>query len=133
MNQFEQSPSFEHPKFLHQCCDVCKCLQCETLPTVAKCINTFEDLCNLPSIFAALHITQEKQQKIQVLVELGKNYVRILTAPLHTCYTVGSEVCTGLTDGAIDYNVNNFHNISTEELLLQLGIASRVYCHSSYY
>ena len=39
MNQCEQSPLLEHPKFLHLCCDVCmklcKCLDCETIPPAA--------------------------------------------------------------------------------------------------
>ena len=130
MNQFEQSPSFDHPKFLHLCCDVCKklckCLHCETLPAAA-CVNMFEDVCNLPSISPAIQITQEKQQKVQALVELRKKWCENSDSP--TAYLlVGSEVCTGLTNGAIDYIVNNFHNISTEEQLLELGIASRLYC-----
>ena len=57
MNQFEQLPSFDCPKFLHLRCDVCmklcKCLHCsdhETLRAVAACTNTFKGTCNLPSV-----------------------------------------------------------------------------------
>ena len=37
---------------------------------------------------------------------------------------VGDEICTGLSNGAIDHIVKNFHNIITEEQLLERGITS---------
>lgn len=63
MNQFEQSPLFERPRFLHQCCDVCmklcKCLDCEIIPPTA--ISTFERFeAKSPSISPAINITEEK-------------------------------------------------------------------------
>ena len=131
MNQFEQSPSFERPKFLHLCCDVCmklcNCLHCEKVPAVA--MKTF-DTCvgnmqlHIPS---AGTITQEEHHKVyQALVELRKKWCRSSDSP--TAYMlVGEEVCTGLSNGAMDYIANNFHNITTEDQLLELGIASHLY------
>ena len=134
MNQFERSASFEHPKFLHLCCDICmklcKCPHCETVSAVAmRNFETCEDESRLPSFSSAdKMISKEKQEKVyQALVELRKRWCRSSDCP--TAYLlVGEEVCTGLTNGAIDYIVKNYHDINKEEQLLELGIASHLYC-----
>ena len=105
MNQFEQLPSFDCPKFLHLCCDVCKklckCLHCsdhETLPAAAACTNTFKGTCNLPSVPSVLQVTQEKQDKVRTLVQLRKKWCENSDSP--TAYLlVGDEVCTGFVQG----------------------------------
>ena len=113
MNQFERSPSFERPKFLHQCCDVCmkkcKCLNCEALLTATTHSSTVvEKLCSSPTI------SPEKQKQIRgALLELRRKWCKNSDSP--TAYLlVGEEVCTGLTDGAINYIVENFYNITGE-------------------
>lgn len=106
---------------------LCKCLDCETIPPAAiSTFETFED--NLPSFSPAGIITEEKQRTVyQALIQLRKQWCTNSCSP--TAYMlVGEEVCTGLTNGAIDCIVKNFHNINTEEQLLELGIASHIYC-----
>ena len=128
MNQFEQSPSFERPKVLHLCCDicmqVCKCHDCETLP--ASAMTTFENFVDDLPVSSSPKLTVEKRQKVhQALFELRRSWCE----SSGTAYLlVGEEVCTGLTNGAINYILNNFYGITTEEQLSELGIASCSYC-----
>ena len=128
MNQFEQSPSFERPKVLHLCCDicmqVCKCHDCETLP--ASAMTTFENFVDDLPVSSSQKLTVEKRQKVhQALFELRRSWCE----SSGTAYLlVGEEVCTGLTNGAINYILNNFYGITTEEQLSELGIASCSYC-----
>ena len=131
MNQFEQSPSSERPKVLHLCCDicmqVCKYPDCETVPAAAmSTFETFIDNLSMPLSHCCKKLTQEKQQEIhQALVGLRKSWCE----SSGTAYLlIGDEVCTGLTNGAISYIVNNFYSITSEEQLSELGIASYSYC-----
>lgn len=116
MNQFEQSPSLERPKFLHMCCDICT-KSC-TYHEITYCV---------PSV-SRTTLSQEKRKEVfQELIELRKSWCRNSASP--TAYLlVGDEVCTGLTNGAIEYILDNIYDITTEEQLLNLGVASHFYC-----
>ena len=128
MNQFEQSPSLERPKFLHMCCDICtkscKCPDCEKMQD--ETISTVLAY-RVPSV-SRTTLSQEKRKELfQELIELRKSWCRNSASP--TAYLlVGDEVCTGLTNGAIEYILDNMYDITTEEQLLNLGVASHFYC-----
>ena len=128
MSQFEQSPHLEHPKFLHMCCDVCmrlcKCSECE---------KVHNEMDGIEEVHSPLPVTptqispEKKKEVIHALIDIRRIWCRNSVSP--TAYLlVGDEVCTGLTNNAIDYIVENFDNITTEEQLLNLGVASRAYC-----
>ena len=92
-------------------------------------MSTFETFVdNLPSVSSASNLTKEKQKELyKTLVELRKKWCKSSVNP--TAYLlVRDEVCTRLTNGAIEYIVNNIHKITSEEQLLELGIASYSYC-----
>lgn len=125
-----QSPSFERPEVLHQCCDVCmqvcKCPDCETVPAAAMSdFGTFNDL-PVPSDHCCQNLSKEKQEEIQQALVGLRTYWCESSGPAYLL--VGDEVCTGLTNGAINYIVKNFCNITTEEQLRELGVVSYSYC-----
>lgn len=128
MRQFEKSSAFECPTCLHRCCDiclsVCKCSDCEKLPATVMCSSFAKELIVPPSstYTSSGKPTPEKQKEIyQALVGLRKGWC----ANSGTAYLL---VCTGLSHCAINYIATNLHNLSTEEQLSELGIASHNYC-----
>ena len=46
---------------------------------------------------------------------------------------MGEEVCTGLSNGAIQHIINNFDSIDNEQKLLDLGIRLYDYCKQILY
>ena len=106
---------------------VCKCDDCETVPVSAMTsFETFIDDFPVSSTDCCQKLTEGKRQKVyQALVGLRKSWCE----SSGTAYLlVGEEVCTGLTNGAINYIVNNVYGITTEEQLSELGIVSWSYC-----
>ena len=87
--------------------------------------GTFNDL-PVPSDHCCQNLSKEKQVEIQqAVVGLGTYWCES-SGPAYLL--VGDEVCTGLTNGAIEYIVKNFYKISTEEQLRELGVGSYSYC-----
>ena len=72
-------------------------------------------------------LTEDHQKQLhQSLISLRQQWCQ--SSSNSSYLLVGEEVCTGLNYGAIMYIINNFHDMDTEQKLLDLGIRSYKYC-----
>lgn len=107
---------------------VCKCASVPIVKLPAAAMSdcgTFNDL-PVPSDHCCQNLSKEKQVEIQQALVGLRTYWCESSGPAYLL--VGDEVCTALTNGAIEYIVENFYNITTKEQLRELGVVSYSYC-----
>jgi len=113
MNEFKKDANLEKCD-PHTCCNVCtkscSCPSCISEPS-AGIVEIKSANCA-----ATLSEDQQKQLCISLISFKQEWYKSANTSHL----LIGEEICTGLSDEAIEYIFNNLHDIDTKQKLFDL-------------
>ena len=128
MNEFKKGVKLEKCDSLHTCCDVCTCRAKDNIQLVQDEADEKKIVKHVG--MSSSHILSDIQQKEihHLLISLRRKWC--METHCASYLLMGEEVCTGLSNGAIQHIINNFDSIDNE---LDLGIRSYDYCKQILY